>query len=65
MVNALLRKTNNIDPNQKDKNESLSAWYSYPAWIIDKWIHQFGEEKTIELCEYLNMPSHIDLRLNL
>ena len=64
LVNALLRKTNNIDPNQKDKKQSLSAWYSYPAWIIDKWIHQFGEEKTIELCEYLNMPSHIDLRLN-
>ncbi len=64
LVNALMRKTGGIDPTQINAEQSLSEWYSYPDWLIEKWIPQFGKEKAIQLCEYFNQPSPIDLRLN-
>ncbi|MBC8346034.1 MAG: 16S rRNA (cytosine(967)-C(5))-methyltransferase RsmB [Candidatus Marinimicrobia bacterium] len=64
LVNALLRKTSAIDPNQKDENQSQSKWVSFPDWIIEKWTDQFGGEQTNQLCEYFNKPSYVDIRLN-
>ncbi len=64
LVNALMRKTNEIDPIHKDDNQSLSEWYSFPDWLIKKWIHHFGNKKTLQLCEYFNEQSSTDFRLN-
>ncbi len=64
LVNALMRKTIGVDPNQKNNNESLSEWASFPEWIIHKWTNQFGENNTNKLCEYFNTLSPIDIRLN-
>ena len=63
LVNALMRKTQKINPFQKDKKQSLSQWYSYPSWIFEKWTTQFGVEKSILLFEYFNKPSKIDIRI--
>ncbi|MBT3479735.1 MAG: 16S rRNA (cytosine(967)-C(5))-methyltransferase RsmB [Candidatus Marinimicrobia bacterium] len=64
LVNAVMRKTEKIDPNQMGKKQSQSQWYSYPQWMFEKWNNQIGREKTIQLCDYFNEPSKIDFRLN-
>ena len=64
LVNALMHKTNEIDPIHRDDNQSLTEWYSFPHWLIEKWIDYFGNKKTFQLCEYFNEQSPTDFRLN-
>lgn len=50
-VNAMLRNASRTDKNEFFKGidnveEYLSVYYSYPRWIIDVWIKQFGKENT-------------------
>ena len=63
-MNALMRKTNKIDPIHRDDDQSISEWYSFPHWLIEKWIDHFGNKKTFQLCEYFNEQSPTDFRLN-
>jgi len=42
----------------------LGLQYSFPKWMIEKWIKVFGEEDTIKLLEYYNSPSQIFFRVN-
>lgn len=42
----------------------LAIQYSYPDWIVQEWLNQFGAETTAQLCDWLNRPPHIDLRVN-
>jgi len=64
LVNALMRKTNEIDPIHRDDNQSISEWYSFPDWLIEQWIDHFGNKKAFQLCEYFNEQSSTDFRLN-
>ncbi|MDP6339520.1 MAG: 16S rRNA (cytosine(967)-C(5))-methyltransferase RsmB [Candidatus Marinimicrobia bacterium] len=64
LVNAVLRKTEKINPTERFEDQSLNAWYSYPKWLFQKWNKQFGETKANQLCEYFNKPSPNDIRLN-
>lgn len=34
-----------------DPAESISIGTSHPLWLVKRWISQFGEEKTREMCE--------------
>ena len=47
-----------------DPVQRLGVLHSYPDWIVDVWLHQFGVEETEKLCEWLNQPPAIDLRVN-
>jgi 16S rRNA (cytosine967-C5)-methyltransferase len=38
--------------------------YSYPDWIVQVWLDQFGWADTAALCQALNQSPHIDLRVN-
>ena len=64
LVNALLRKGIQIDSNKRNDNLTHGEWFSFPDWMIDKWIDQFEEEDTLALCDYFNSPPYIDVRLN-
>jgi 16S rRNA (cytosine967-C5)-methyltransferase len=44
--------------------ERLAIQQSYPDWIVQGWVDQWGEDETERLCEWLNRPPHIDLRIN-
>jgi 16S rRNA (cytosine967-C5)-methyltransferase len=44
--------------------ERLGIIHSFPDWIIDVWIQQFGLEETEKLCEWMNQTPTIDLRVN-
>lgn len=42
----------------------IARQHSYPDWIVAVWLQQFGEPETERLCDWLNQPPHIDLRIN-
>ena len=44
--------------------ERLGVLHSFPDWIVQVWLDQFGLAETEKLCEYMNQPPHIDLRVN-
>jgi 16S rRNA (cytosine967-C5)-methyltransferase len=54
LVNALLRKAIDIDAKKKPIDCSDYDWYSFPKWLWDKWINQFGNEMTLALAGSFN-----------
>jgi 16S rRNA (cytosine967-C5)-methyltransferase len=45
-----------------DKNR-LGIHHSYPDWMTAQWVKQFGPEEAEALCEWMNNPPHLDIRL--
>ncbi|MGI2907713.1 16S rRNA (cytosine(967)-C(5))-methyltransferase [Tolypothrix sp. VBCCA 56010] len=45
--------------------ECLGILHSFPDWIIEVWLKQFGFAETEKLCEWMNQTPVIDLRVNL
>ncbi len=71
-VNGVLRQylriaDTGIDPLKLPENpvERLGILHSYPNWIIEVWLAQFGFTATEQLCLWLNKPPTLDLRVNL
>lgn len=44
--------------------DRLGVLYSYPNWMIEVWLKQFGEVETEQLCQWMNKSPSIDLRVN-
>ncbi len=44
--------------------ERLGILHSYPDWIVAVWLDQLGLQETEAVCEWMNQPPHIDLRVN-
>ena len=70
-VNGVLRQylriaDTGIDPLKLPDNpvEKLGILHSYPDWIIAVWLEQFGFTATEQLCQWLNQPPKLDLRVN-
>jgi len=71
VVNGLLRQyarlaESEMDPLQLPQEivPRLGVLHSYPDWIVAVWLEQFGRSQTDTLCEWLNQPPWIDLRVN-
>lgn len=64
LVNAVMRKTIDIDPSAQPTHVPISDWLSYPEWLVDHWNNQFGEEETVALCHYFNKNASTDIRIN-
>jgi 16S rRNA (cytosine967-C5)-methyltransferase len=69
-VNGLLRQYLRNDKQifndiENDIVSRLGIEYSYPDWIIQVWLDQFGPGETEKLCQWLNQSPHIDLRVNI
>jgi 16S rRNA (cytosine967-C5)-methyltransferase len=47
-----------------DRITQLAIEQSYPDWMVELWVEQFGWEDAEKLCIWLNQPPHIDLRVN-
>lgn len=65
-VNAIIRayqREPKIEYPQKI-NERLAVEYSFPQYIIDAWLAEFGEEETEMLCMYYNDIPQISIRYN-
>ncbi len=69
-VNAVLRSIvrgkNRIryPDRKKDPVKFLSVFYSYPEWLVKKWIKELGEDETEKLLSAQNRLPHITLRVN-
>ncbi|MEP0798842.1 16S rRNA (cytosine(967)-C(5))-methyltransferase [Funiculus sociatus GB2-A5] len=71
-VNGLLRQyirlveTNAIASLELPENpiQHLGILHSYPDWIIEAWLNELGKTETEQLCQWLNQPPTIDLRIN-
>ena len=48
----------------EDPAARLGIFHSYPDWIIEVWLGQFGVTATEDLCAWFNRSPHIDLRIN-
>ncbi len=49
----------------KDPEEQMSIQYSFPQWMIRRFMKQFGVTETEQLCESLNQQAPITLRVNI
>ncbi|MDK2823508.1 MAG: rRNA (cytosine967-C5)-methyltransferase [Clostridia bacterium] len=69
-VNGVLRniarnKRNLRYPNLEQKPvEHISIIYSFPQWLVERWIKDFGVKNTLQLCQYFNQPSPVWIRTN-
>ena len=67
-VNGLLRRyaRQSDDPLELPSKtiQRLGVQHSYPDWIIEVWLSQLGEVETELLCNYLNHPPALDIRIN-
>ncbi len=68
LVNAVLRNylrtRGQIRFPQENRIKYLAIFYSFPEWMIERWLSDFGEEKTKILCEFFNSKPKLSLRLN-
>ncbi len=68
MVNGTLRSFLREGSPSLDKvvdpNEKLALEWSHPVWLIKRWIDQFGEEQTKQICEINAIPPTVTARLN-
>jgi 16S rRNA (cytosine967-C5)-methyltransferase len=70
LVNAILRNylrdKNPPDPQKKFKYKEtqLSVQYSYPEWLINRWLGLWGSERTESLCQVMNQRPEFDLHIN-
>jgi len=66
ILRTYLREKGKYNPEKKFKfkDTQLSVKYSFPEWMIKKWISWFGEEDTEKLCQSFNERPEFDLRIN-
>ncbi len=70
LVNAVLRsylrdKSKVVFPSwEEDKVENIALFYSFPSWMVERWLEIFGEEETVKLCDTFNQRPRLSLRVN-
>lgn len=67
LVNGVLRNYERKKEQIKFPQEELefiSSFYSFPEWLIEKWLSSFGRENVIGLCEYFNRKPNLGVRVN-
>jgi len=69
LVNAVLRRAVRCKddlpwPQTESATYNLSVRYSFPEWMIARWLERYGTEETRALCQAHNQVPGIDLRVN-
>jgi len=69
LVNAVLRsfirEKDELDKRLNVlKNDRLSTIYSFPPWLIKRWIKDWGTDFTEELCKAFNQIPEFTIRVN-
>lgn len=62
LVNAVLRKLASILKKATGK-ESLAEEYAHPAWMVERWIRNYGRDATRALCAFDQEPAGVCVRL--
>jgi len=66
-VNAVLRKLSTAAPQstpEPDSAEAIASTLAHPAWLVERWIHQYGLAMAAEICRHNQRipPTTIRLR---
>ena len=67
LVNGVLRNYERKKEQIKfppEELEYISTFFSFPEWLIEKWLSSFGRENVIGLCEYFNRKPNLGVRVN-
>ena len=67
LVNALLReylRTNDAIKFPDDVLKRASIEYSFPSWLIERWIERFSKEEAIKLINACNISPDLTLRID-
>ncbi|HRP02991.1 MAG TPA: 16S rRNA (cytosine(967)-C(5))-methyltransferase RsmB [Candidatus Kapabacteria bacterium] len=71
VVNGVLRNiSRNIenirypDKNGDDESFYFSVYYSFPRWLVKKWLDRLGKQETINLLNYFNNRPYVPIRVN-
>jgi len=67
LVNGVLRNYQRKKEEIKypeDQAAYLATFYSFPEWLIGKWLKYFGRESVERLCEYFNRKPDFGFRVN-
>jgi 16S rRNA (cytosine967-C5)-methyltransferase len=68
-ANAVLRnmaavKTEPVQPPaDRSPASSLAREYAHPEWLVERWVAQFGEERTRQICKFDQQIPPTSLRL--
>ena len=71
LVNAVLRKVSNRGKKlpwpslRHSPDEYLSLYYSYPLWMVQRWLAELGFKETEALCAAGNEPAPLTARTNI
>ena len=67
-INAILRRVSDEKVNMEELHSydppSVSAQYSHPLWLVERWLQELGKDETIELCKANNRIPPLSLRTN-
>lgn len=69
-VNAILRNyirqrdTLSLPSREDDPIEYLSIIYSFPKWLVEHYVGQYGFEDTEKMLEFFNQPPQLWIRVN-
>ncbi|MEO1209632.1 MAG: 16S rRNA (cytosine(967)-C(5))-methyltransferase [Cyanobacteria bacterium J06638_20] len=66
VLRRYLRESEKGDPLQLPDSAipRLGTLHSFPDWIVQVWVEQFGEGDADALCQWMNQSPSIDLRVN-
>lgn len=68
LVNAVLRKVSDagicLPEQEADALQMLSIRYSFPEWLIEKWLNAYGLENTLSILEACMAPAPLTVRVN-
>ena len=62
VLRALSRRKPQTPPAGLNDPSALATAYSHPQWLVDRWIHQWGLEQTLELLQWNNQSPTVWLR---
>ncbi|WP_211184409.1 16S rRNA (cytosine(967)-C(5))-methyltransferase RsmB [Paenibacillus lemnae] len=69
MVNGVLRsvlreRSQLLVPDDLPPAERISLQHSHPLWMVKRWVKQYGEEATEDICAANNAPPPVSVRVN-
>lgn len=66
LLRSYIRKMEDLVPPSPDDDPilGLSIAYSFPKWMIERWIAEYGFDYTVKLCEYFNATPDLTVRVN-
>ena len=66
VLRNVIRKKDSIYLPDKDKDLAnyISIFYSFPDWMIKRWLGIFGPDFTERLCKAFNEPPNLCIRVN-